>query len=132
MMMMMVVMEEQPNFKPVSSDSALKLHPRGNALMRSALTTDVPSLVEAMLSCSVTVQHHIWEGRRCPYLCPTVQSPPRSCPYLRPAVQCPHLGRNSIVHILRCNSIALMSTDCTEDLVSFDNFITVQQLFLFY
>ena len=125
MMMMMMMMQGQPNFKPVSSGSALELHPQGNALTCSALTTDVPSRVEAMFSCSVTVQAHIWDGRRCPYLCPAVQSPPWSCPYLRPAVQCPHLGRNSIVHILRCNSIALKSTDFTEELVSFATFITV-------
>ena len=31
-MMIMVMMEGQPNFKPVSSGSALELHPQGNAL----------------------------------------------------------------------------------------------------
>ena len=82
-MIMMVVMEGQPNFKPVSSGSALELHPQGNALRCSTLTTDVPSRVEAMFSCSVLVQHHIWEGRRCPYLCPAVQSPPKFCPYVQ-------------------------------------------------
>ena len=42
-MMMMMMMQGQPNFKPVSSGSALELHPQGNALMCIALTKDVPS-----------------------------------------------------------------------------------------
>ena len=71
-----------------------------------------------MLCCSVTVQDHIWEGRRCPYLCPAVQSPPRSCPYLcpavqsppwscpylRPTVQCPHLGCLVMIRMQRTYS----------------------------
>ena len=115
-MMMMMMMQGQPNFKPVSSGSALELHPQGNVLMCPLLWNYV------QLQCNSASPH--MGGEEVSLL---VSGSAKSTLVLSllTTVQCPHLGHNSIVHILRCNSIALMSTDFTEELVSFATFITV-------